>query len=191
MEIENNESEFEMGQEYFCPECNRNHTKGKIYKEHLKFFLKSDSEEGDVKKHEDGSEEENIQLEEPEIEGFDYDEEAELLEAFNELEEEKIDLEDGILQIKEKDECIKAVKSLPGVGDATLSKLIKAGFDSLEAIAYTPPKIIIDESGIGEKTTAKLIKASMEKLLVGKMESLIGWKLKEVVGEYIYRQTVA
>ena len=167
MEIENNKSEFEMGQEYFCPECNRNHTKGKIYKDHLKFFLKNDSKEGDVKENEDGLEEENIQLEEPDIDDLDYDEDAELLEAFNEIEEENIDLEDGILQIKEKDECIKAVKSLPGVGDATLSKLIKAGFDSLEAIAYTPPKIIIDESGIGEKTTAKLIKASMEKLKIG------------------------
>ena len=36
MEIEDNKSEFKMGQEYFCPECNRNHTKGKIYKEHIK-----------------------------------------------------------------------------------------------------------------------------------------------------------
>ena len=169
-EIENNEKEFEMGQEYFCPECNRNHTKGKIYKEHLKFFLNDDSEVETIQKNKEDSDGEDTDLEDQNIEDIDYDEEAELLEAFNELEEENINLEDGILQVKEsndKDDCINAVKSLPGVGDATLSKLIKAGFDSLEAIAYTPPKIIINESGIGEKTTAKLIKASMEKLKIG------------------------
>lgn len=37
--------EFEMGEPYYCYECKRNHTKGKIYKEHLifskKFFLLS------------------------------------------------------------------------------------------------------------------------------------------------------
>ncbi len=65
------------------------------------------------------------------------------------------------------EECIEAVKRLPGVGESTLNKLIKAGFSSLESIAFTPPSIIQDESGLGEKTTAKLIKASMEKLNIG------------------------
>ncbi|MFX1358789.1 MAG: DNA repair and recombination protein RadA [Promethearchaeota archaeon] len=63
--------------------------------------------------------------------------------------------------------CVEAVKKLPGVGDATLKKLIKAGFNSLESIAYTPPSVIQEESGLGDKTTAKLIKASMEKLNIG------------------------
>ncbi|MGB5911432.1 MAG: DNA repair and recombination protein RadA [Promethearchaeia archaeon] len=63
--------------------------------------------------------------------------------------------------------CVEAVKKLPGVGDATLKKLIKAGFNSLESIAYTPPSIIQEESGLGDKTTARLIKASMEKLNIG------------------------
>jgi len=35
-ETEDNESS-EMGQPYFCKECKRNHTKGKIYKDHLNF----------------------------------------------------------------------------------------------------------------------------------------------------------
>ncbi|MFX1386278.1 MAG: DNA repair and recombination protein RadA [Promethearchaeota archaeon] len=64
-------------------------------------------------------------------------------------------------------ECIDAVKKLPGVGEATLNKLIKAGFSSLESIAFTPPNIIQNESGLGEKTTAKLIKSSMEILNIG------------------------
>ncbi len=119
-----------------------------------------------------------------------YDDEKELIEAFEELEYEE-ELEDGedfedvfidedesdvednkAVSIKDSsinslDECIKAVKALPGVGEATLNKLIKAGFNSLEAIAYTPPKIIQEDSGLGEKSTAKLIKASMDKLGIG------------------------
>ncbi|MFX1256698.1 MAG: DNA repair and recombination protein RadA [Promethearchaeota archaeon] len=84
----------------------------------------------------------------------------------DEREYEEKSEENGKL-INDKDECIKAVRALPGVGEATLSKLIKSGFSSLESIAYTPPSIIMDESGLGEKTTAKLIKASMEKLGIG------------------------
>jgi len=130
----------------------------------------------------------------------DYDDEKELIEAFNELEyedeTEDSDFEDDFVDEDDKDDsdseeieeenvkessadrledssanglddCIKAVKSLPGVGEATLNKLIKAGFNSLEAIAYTPPRIIQEDSGLGEKSTAKLIKASMEKLGIG------------------------
>ena len=111
-----------------------------------------------------------------------YDDEKELIEAFEELEYEE-ELEDGEdfedvfideddstsedSSVNSLDDCIKAVKSLPGVGEATLNKLIKAGFNSLEAIAYTPPKVIQEDSGLGEKSTAKLIKASMEKLGIG------------------------
>ena len=65
------------------------------------------------------------------------------------------------------EDSVKAVKKLPGVGEATLNKLIKAGFNSLESIAYTPPRIIKDESGLGDKTIEKLIKASMEQLGLG------------------------
>ncbi|MFW9822336.1 MAG: DNA repair and recombination protein RadA [Candidatus Thorarchaeota archaeon] len=73
------------------------------------------------------------------------------------IEEAEIDVKNGV----------DAVKKLPGVGEATLNKLIKAGFNSLESIAYTPPQIIKDESGLGDKTTEKLIKASMEQLGLG------------------------
>ena len=162
-ETEGNES-FEMGQPYFCKECKRNHTKGKIYKDHLNFArFESNSE--------DQIEEEIIELNDNE-----FDDEAELIEAFNELENDKddsvedetyLDEEDTITSDNGMQECINAVKKLPGVGEATLNKLIKAGFSSLESIAFTPPKIIQDESGLGEKTTAKLIKSSMEQLNIG------------------------
>ena len=161
-----NKDEFVEGQAYFCPECNRTHTKGKIYKEHLNY--------AQTGKFDENSKEN------------DYNDEQELIEAFNEIEkeisesefevdadvEEDIDVEeDNNLIIEDNDDAIedsvKAVKKLPGVGEATLNKLIKAGFNSLESIAYTPPRIIKDESGLGDKTIEKLIKASMEQLGLG------------------------
>jgi DNA repair protein RadA len=91
----------------------------------------------------------------------------------------KIDELEEMNSITSVDDCIKAVKSLPGVGEATLNKLIKSGFSSLEAIAYTPPSIISDESGIGEKTTAKLIKASMDRLGIGFKSGEEIWEVRK------------
>ncbi|MHA2181394.1 MAG: DNA repair and recombination protein RadA [Promethearchaeota archaeon] len=153
-----NKDEFVEGQSYFCPECKRTHTKGKIYKEHLKYAQTEKTNE-DFK--ENG-----------------YNDEKELVEAFNEIEQEINDnefeiqpKEDLDLNLDESEEMEidskEAVKKLPGVGEATLNKLIKAGFNSLESIAYTPPKIIKDESGLGDKTVEKLIKASMKQLGLG------------------------
>ena len=164
-EIEDSNS-FKMGDPYYCKECKRNHTKGKIYKEHLNFALFEDANDEDI---------------EDEGNKLNYDDEAELVEAFHEIDDEEStieienQLEDNIYSEDEDisdngdsiQECINAVKKLPGVGEATLNKLIKAGFSSLEAIAFTPPKIIQEESGLGEKTTEKLIKSSMEKLNIG------------------------
>lgn len=168
----NDKSHVKPGEPYYCTECKRNHTKGKIYKEHLGFAKIEDD---------------------PETEDEEYDDEEELLEAFEELEENEFDDQDldedddDEEEIKAEDEdeddeedeeddfeiqegvsdSVDAVKKLPGVGEATLKKLIKAGFSSLESIAYTPPSIIQGESGLGEKTTNKLIKACMEKLNIG------------------------
>ena len=153
-----NKSEFVEGQAYYCPECKRTHTKGKIYKEHLKYAQMENSVE--------------------EVNPNTYDDEEELIEAFNELEEDErteeidIQLEDEKNSDIDGDEndlkdCVDAVKKLPGVGEATLNKLIKAGFNSLESIAYTPPSIIKEESGLGDKTTERLVKASMTQLGIG------------------------
>ena len=43
----NNQSQPGVGEPYFCKECKRNHTKGKIYKEHLN-FAKIESKNDDV-----------------------------------------------------------------------------------------------------------------------------------------------
>jgi DNA repair protein RadA len=161
-----NKADFVEGQAYFCPECNRTHTKGKIYKEHLEYAQTENNKE-------DSKE-------------TDYSDDQELIEAFNEIEKEisenetDIDTEVEVEEDEDKEtnlildeneetieDSVAAVKRLPGVGEATLNKLIKAGFNSLESIAYTPPKIIKDESGLGDKTTEKLVKASMEQLGLG------------------------
>ena len=171
---------------YFCEECKRNHTKGKIYKEHLKFakFKSVDDEVVDddnkisdlLSKDDIASEEEALSNEIDEIEE-EYEEKNEEIEEIRE-EIDEDDLDEGLEDYNDDgNACVEAVKKLPGVGEATLKKLIKAGFSSLESIAYTPPTIIQKESGLGDKTTAKLIKASMEKLD-------IGFKSAEVVWEY-------
>ncbi len=165
-----NKDEFVEGQAYFCPECNRTHTKGKIYKEHLEYAQTGKSNE-DSKEN-------------------DISDEQELIEAFNEIEKEisenEVDAEEE--EIEEEinlilddnddtlEDSVKAVKKLPGVGEATLNKLIKAGFNSLESIAYTPPKIIKDESGLGDKTIEKLVKASMEQLGLGFKSAEAVWE---------------
>jgi DNA repair protein RadA len=157
-EIEDNNG-FEMGKPYYCSECKHNHTKGKIYKEHLN-FARFES------KNEKINEDKSIETINEE-----YDDEAELIEAFKEIENDEEDSdsdnEEPLNKSESMQDCINAVKRLPGVGEATLNKLIKAGFSSLESIAFTPPSIIQDTSGLGDKTTAKLIKASMEKLNIG------------------------
>jgi len=161
-------------QPYYCTECKRYHTKGKIYKEHLGFAKVEE-------------EEDKVEVDEAEINDEEYDDEAELIDAFEELEEDYVDdqdldIDEDEMEEDEEDEededeeiegegelndSVEAVKKLPGVGEATLKKLIKAGFSSLESIAYTPPSLIQSESGLGEKTTTKLIKACMDKLNIG------------------------
>ncbi len=160
---------FKMGEPYYCSECKRNHTKGKIYKEHINFAQSETQNEEDIADEDNGSIDDE------------FDDEAELIEAFEELEisesnfepeniiDDDVDIDNEVIKNNEDSiqESINAVKKLPGVGEATLNKLIKAGFSSLESIAFTPPKIIQNESGLGDKTTSKLIKASMEKLNIG------------------------
>ena len=168
VEIKNDIDEFKMGDAYYCSECKRNHTKGKIYNDHLQYSLHNNSK--------------NENHEEPITEPDEYDDEEELIEAFEEIEEDNEAFEDIQKELKSKndnDDSIKAVKSLPGVGDATLDKLIKAGFNSLEAIAYTPPSQVQDGTGIGEKTTAKLIKASMKQLGIGFKSAEDVWEVRK------------
>ena len=75
VEVKNGNT-IEMGKPYYCTECKRNHTKGKIYKDHFEYA-----------KFEDGEKKVN-KNKQSEITEDDYDDEAELIEAFEELEEQ-------------------------------------------------------------------------------------------------------
>jgi DNA repair protein RadA len=183
-EIKNND-DFKMGDPYYCPECDRNHVKGKIYKDHLNYAQAIITEEENVEEDTEDLNEEDLddeieeelseeydELPESELDDVDDDEDDE--ENFNDEDFDE-DEDDG----KTVEECIEEVKNLPGVGDATLRKLVKAGFNSLESIAYTPPSIIQEDSGIGEKTTAKLIKASMKRLGIGFKSAKDLWEFRK------------
>ncbi|TXT62569.1 MAG: DNA repair and recombination protein RadA [Promethearchaeota archaeon] len=180
----NSDDGFKMGDPYYCPECERNHIKGQIYKDHLQYAQVPDiqdeekAEEIEAEKDEDIEEEDLEDEEDEEYEDDDFEEEYD--DDFDGVDEEEEEYEDDDIDDDDDDdievygsdergveECIEQVKDLTGVGEATLRKLIKAGFNSLESIAYTPPSIIQEDSGLGEKTTAKLIKQAMKRLNVG------------------------
>ena len=174
VEIKNVIEEFKMGDAYYCSECKRNHTKGKIYQDHLQYSLHNNSKN---KNHEEPK---------TDFDENEYDDEQELIQAFDEIEEDYEEIEEIPEELKSKndndndnDNGIKAVKNLPGVGEATLDKLIKAGFNSLESIAYTPPSQVQDGTGIGEKTTAKLVKASMKQLGIGFKSAEDVWEVRK------------
>jgi len=176
----NNQTQSGAGEPYFCEECKRNHTKGKIYKEHLN-FAKIESKNEEIINEEIDASDLKTEDDSNSVEEEVLDEELDEMIKIDEKIDEDDVAEDDDVELENFDDdanaCVEAVKKLPGVGEATLKKLIKAGFSSLESIAYTPPTIIQKESGLGDKTTAKLIKASMEKLD-------IGFKSAEDVWEY-------
>ena len=79
-----NEAETNLDKPYYCTECKRNHTKGKIFKEHLK-FAKYEPEDNTEINDEKETVEDEIYDED------DYDDEAELIEAFEELDEKEME----------------------------------------------------------------------------------------------------
>ena len=173
----NNQGQFVEGEPYFCEECKRNHTKGKIYKEHLN-FAKSKTVDDEVANAEIEVSDYLSKDDNPSEEEAFSDELDKIEEVNEEIDEDDLDDELADYEI-DGNTCVEAVKKLPGVGEATLKKLIKAGFSSLESIAYTPPTIIQKESGLGDKTIEKLIKASMEKLNIGFKSAEAVWEIRK------------
>ncbi|MFW9998676.1 MAG: DNA repair and recombination protein RadA [Candidatus Hodarchaeota archaeon] len=55
-----------------------------------------------------------------------------------------------------------SLKDLPGVGDATVKKLMEAGIISIRTLAMYPLRKLMDEAGIGEKTAEKIIKVAQD-----------------------------
>lgn len=59
------------------------------------------------------------------------------------------------------------IRDLPGIGATIAKKLIDVGYSTVNSIAITPAKILIEEAGLGDKTAAKIIKAAREALNIG------------------------
>ena len=64
-------------------------------------------------------------------------------------------------------ESIKAMLNLPGVGPASLEKLLEAGYDSLEVIAVASPLEIKEVAGVPEGVALKIIQAAREMANIG------------------------
>lgn len=59
------------------------------------------------------------------------------------------------------------IRDLPGVGATIAKKLSDVGYSTVNSIAITPSKILIEEAGLGDKTAAKIIQAAREALNIG------------------------
>jgi DNA repair protein RadA len=55
------------------------------------------------------------------------------------------------------------LKAIPGVGTKVASKLRQAGYPTIESVAVTPPREIIDKTNIGLPTILKIQQAAREK----------------------------
>lgn len=73
------------------------------------------------------------------------------------------------------------IKDLPGVGATIAKKLADAGFGTVNAIAITPAKILVEEGGLGDKTAAKIIQAAREALNIGFKTADIVWERRKAL----------
>ena len=71
------------------------------------------------------------------------------------------ELKDGIHTIQYN------IRDLPGIGATIAKKLIDVGYSTVNSIAITPARILIEEAGLGDKTAAKIIQAAREALNIG------------------------
>ena len=74
---------------------------------------------------------------------------------------------------------IYTLKDLPGVGEATLKKLMDSGVVSIRALAMMPTSKLMDEAGIGEKTAAKLIKLAQDIEKMGFLSADAIWEKRK------------
>ncbi len=75
------------------------------------------------------------------------------------------------------------LKDLPGVGDATVKKLLEAGILSIRTLAMYPLKKLMDEVGIGEKTAEKIIKVAQDIEKMGFKSADIIWEKRKTLNK--------
>jgi len=73
--------------------------------------------------------------------------------------EKKREIEDEMARVQRG---TREMKSLPGVGEKTIQRLLDAGFRSLEELVEAGVASLCDVEGVGEKTAQKIVEASQE-----------------------------
>ncbi|MFX1320639.1 MAG: DNA repair and recombination protein RadA [Promethearchaeota archaeon] len=76
-----------------------------------------------------------------------------------------------------------SLKDLPGVGDATIKKLIDAGIVSIRTLAMYPLQKLMDEAGIGEKTAEKIIRAAQDIEKMGFKSADLIWEKRRALNK--------
>ena len=79
--------------------------------------------------------------------------------------EEKAEKTEEVEETKESLE--DELRKIPGVGDKTLQKMRESGYDNLMAIAAALTADLVEASGLGDETAAKIINAARSKLKMG------------------------
>ncbi|MHA1520214.1 MAG: DNA repair and recombination protein RadA [Promethearchaeota archaeon] len=99
--------------------------------------------------------------------------------ADKDLEEEDEEVKDRSLELNALNSINYDIKDLPGVGATIAKKLADAGYHTVNAIAITPSKILVEEGGLGEKTAQKIITAAREALNIGFKTADIVWERRK------------
>jgi len=61
-----------------------------------------------------------------------------------------------------RQQVLREISSLPGVGKTIALKLFDAGYVSIKLIAVTSPRVLAEETGIGERTAEKIVNVARE-----------------------------
>ncbi len=73
------------------------------------------------------------------------------------------------------------IKDLPGVGATIAKKLKDSGFGTVNSIAITPAKIVMEQAGLGEKTVDKIIQAARDALNIGYKTADVIWERRKAL----------
>jgi len=71
------------------------------------------------------------------------------------------------------------LKEIPGVGSATASKLRNAGFTTVEAIAVTPIRELVEKAGIGNETALKVVREARKLISIDLMTAKEAWERRK------------
>ena len=84
-------------------------------------------------------------------------------------------------QKEEKDASSYTLKDIPGVGEATIKKLMDSGITSIRILALYPIHKLMDDAGLGEKTTQKLIKMAQDIEKLGFKSADLIWEKRRAL----------